>query len=183
MGCALTLANGAGQSRMVLNTSAQGGAISLVNALSNNALTLGVSAQSGGGYMDIANAQGVRVLSAAAETDACGRLDIADSAGRFVFSVDAIADTGAILALRNSGGKRAFMVGTRPEGGLMNIFNQYEVPVFVAGYGEGSLGGAMSIKNGRGMQVFHAAADVLENGELTLFDAEGRRPRTLRPAQ
>ena len=86
-----------------------------------------------------------------------------------------------MLTLSNAAGKRMFMAGTRPQGGLLNLMNAGGVPVFIAGYAESNRGGAMSIKNGRGIPVVSAGSTDSESGIVTVWDADGRKPRTLVP--
>ncbi|UCD76248.1 MAG: hypothetical protein JSV91_04855, partial [Phycisphaerales bacterium] len=71
--------------------------------------------------------------------------------------------------------------GALNEGGLINIMNRVGVPVFIAGYGPDTRSGAMSIKNGRGVQILQAGAEEDESGIVRVYDAEGKRPRTLKP--
>ena len=97
-------------------------------------------------------------------------------------SINAVKDNGATLALLNGLGKKMFLAGTRPEGGLLNLMNSAGNPVFIAGFAEGSRGGAVSVKNGRGLQVFTAGAGEADGGTVTVWDADGRKPRSLTPA-
>jgi hypothetical protein len=46
-----------------------------------------------------------------------------------------------------------FAVASRPQGGLLNVMNSAGIPVVIAGFAEDDRGGAVSVKNGRGVQV------------------------------
>ena len=50
-----------------------------------------------------------------------------------VFSVDAIGDTGATLAVMSGKGEHRFVVGTREQGGLINLMNNKGQAVLIAG--------------------------------------------------
>jgi hypothetical protein len=131
--------------------------------------------------MYLLNAQGVRVVAAAGDSDGGGRLDLASESGVVVASVSSIKDKGAGMTLSNSAGKRAFMVGALPQGGLLNIMNTAGNKILIAGSDESGRGGAFSIKNGRGVQVLNAGTGENENGIVTVWDADGRKFRTIAP--
>ena len=42
-------------------------------------------------------------------------------------------------------------------------------------------GGAVSVKNGRGVLVFSAGADAEERGRVTVWNEDGRKPRAIDP--
>ena len=77
--------------------------------------------------------------------------------------------------------RRAFVAGSKPEGGVINLFNRREVPVFAAGYGQSGLGGAMIVRNERGTAIVHAAADDENSGLVTIYNKDGERARTVKP--
>lgn len=181
IGGSVTLADGAGARRVAVTSDPQGGSVSFLSASGQSALSAGVTAPHGGGFLDITNAAGARVLSAAAGADGAGQFDLAGGSGVTAFRVQGAPGGGATLALFSEKGKRSLVAGTSEDGGLVNVFNQHEVPVFAAGSGKGSLGGAMSIKNGRGLQVIHLAADDEDSGAIMVFNAEGGRARTILP--
>jgi len=181
LGSALTLSDPGGDRRSLMTADAKGGGFTVVNPRGVPVVSVGVADPSGGGFVDVANGEGTLVGSIAAEDDGCGRIDLGNADGQRVFSVDGIADVGAAMALLSAKGRKAFVVGTRPEGGIMNIYNKHEVPVYVAGYARSGLGGAMSIKNGRGLPVVHAVSGEDDTGRISVYDAEGQSSRTLDP--
>jgi hypothetical protein len=183
IGGALTLFDGAGARRALLSADRAGGSLSFLNSNGAAVVAAGVNGASSGGFFDIANAEGQRVITAVADDDDCGRLDLRNAGSQLVFSLDGIPNVGSALALFRESGQKAFAVGTRVNGGLLNIYNGREVPVFVAGYAEQSLGGAMSIRNGRGLPVINANADEADNGSIAIFNAEGEKPRRLQPGR
>jgi hypothetical protein len=73
------------------------------------------------------------------------------------------------------------MVGTRPQGGLMNLMNDRGEVVFIAGAADEGAGGALLVRNGSGKQVFHAGYDRDGNGLVTVWDERGINRRTLSP--
>jgi len=179
-GPALHLTDTTGRPRVSMRSEGHGGALSFTNDGGKPALTIGVADPSGGGFIDVANASGTRVFAAGADDDGCGRIDLSNSDGQRVFKVDGVPGLGADIAVFTARGKKALMLGSRPEGGLVNLFNRHEVPVVVAGYAETNMGGAMSIKNGRGLPVVHLATDELGHGHMTVYDVEGKRRRVVR---
>jgi hypothetical protein len=64
---------------------------------------------------------------------------------------------------------------------LLNLCNSAGNPVVIAGYAEDGRGGALSIKNGRGIQIFSAVTGDSEQGILTLWDANGKKSKTVKP--
>ena len=92
-----------------------------------------------------------------------------------VFAVDAIADTGATMAVMSGTGENRFVVGTREQGGLINLMNNQGRAVLIAGTADEGLGGALSIKNGAGQLVLHAGYDSVGDGLVTVWDTSGKR--------
>jgi hypothetical protein len=144
-------------------------------------LAAGAGTAGNGGVIHLANGQGQPVFSAVAEDNGCGRIDVSGDRGEVAASLAAVKDSGGSLSMNNESGKRMFAVGVMPQGGLINVMNASGIPVFIAGYAEAGRGGAVSVKNGRGVQVFSANTDDKENGTVTVWDADGRKPRSMMP--
>ena len=134
-----------------------------------------------GGYLELFNAEGNRVLTTAADGDGGGRLDVADEKGAVVFSIDTIPDVGAALALMSTTGQKQFLLGTGPLGALMNLMNSAGETVIIAGTADEGGGGALSVKNGRGSQVLHAGYDTRGDGLITVWDNSGSRYQSVSP--
>jgi hypothetical protein len=159
--------------------SERGGRVQVFGPQGEPAVTASVSAISGGGYVELADEAGLRALTSSADAGGGGRIDLADEKGTVVFSVDALEGAGAALAIANSEGHRQFLVGTRPQGGLVNLFNSQGTTVLIAGAADDGGGAALSMKNGAGSQVLHAGCDKAGNGLVTVWGAEGGKPHSL----
>jgi len=64
---------------------------------------------------------------------------------------------------------------------VLNIMNSAGNPVVIAGYSDEGRGGAVSVKNGRGVQVFAAGSDAEDRGKISVWNEEGRKPRVIDP--
>jgi hypothetical protein len=64
---------------------------------------------------------------------------------------------------------------------VLNIINSAGVPVVIAGQGDDGKGGAITIRNGRGVGVFTAGTAADESGVIAVGDADGRKSNTFRP--
>ncbi|MBT8487046.1 MAG: hypothetical protein HKO59_09890 [Phycisphaerales bacterium] len=180
VGATVTVADGAGDARITMGSDTRGGSLSFLNERGQTALAAGVADPIGHGFVDLRNADGTRVFTATSNPDGCGRLDLAERGGQTVFTVDGQAGIGAVMAMYEASGKKGLLVGSRPQGGLLNLFNQREVPVIVAGYADQGLGGAMSVKNSRGLPVVHATTNAEDDGEVSVYDASNSRVRTVK---
>ncbi len=81
----------------------------------------------------------------------------------------------------NQNGTKQFVVGTRDQGGLLNLMNQHGQTVLIAGTADEGLGGAVSVKNGDGRQVLHMGYDSRGDGLVTAWSADGRSSKTVTP--
>ena len=104
-----------------------------------------------------------------------------NESGNVVFAVHSLGNTGATLELMNGQGTRQFAVGTRLQGGLMNIMNSLGQAVVIAGTADEGLGGAVSVKNGNGRLVLHAGYDTAGDGLLNVWDTTGETTAILTP--
>ena len=80
-----------------------------------------------------------------------------------------------------SSGKKTFAVGATPQGPLLNLMNRSGNPVLIAGFADDGRGGAMSMKNGRGITIFSAGTADNEKGSVSVWDADGKKVRSLSP--
>jgi len=135
-----------------------------------------------GGLLTVYAENGVRAFAAGAETDGCGRIDVFNNANNAVFSVDGQKDLGCVMALSNNIGSRLFMLGTRANGGLMNVMNDRGDVMGMFGVAENGAG-AMTLRNSSGMEVVHAGTDESRDGIITVRDAANAMMRVMRPGR
>lgn len=179
-GGALEVVNAQGGMAAKIAAETGGGVARFFSDQSQEVLAAGVNTDGTGGVLHVANSQGDAVVTASVESGGCGQLDIFNASGGSDCSLISVKDLGGSIAV-SSAGKRMFAVTSRPQGGLLNVMNSAGIPVVIAGYAEDGRGGAVSVKNGRGVQVLTAATNETEGGTVTVFDADGRKPRSLKP--
>ena len=202
-GAYTAIASPTGQVLMTSRATEAGGSLGIHNAVGAEVLTATIDGR-GAGRLRLTNGAGRRsfmagsgerggvteiygegdspvVLSGASLDQGGGRIEVANESGNIVFSVNAVGDTGAALELMSGQGARQFAVGTRLQGGLMNIMNSLGQPVVIAGTADEGLGGAVSIKNGDGRQILHAGYDSAGDGLLNVWDTTGSKTANLTP--
>jgi len=174
--------NSEGQPAFKAHVSEAGGAFSVMASSGRPVLTGGVGAEGVGGLLTVLAGDGTRSVTASAEADGCGRLDVYNNANNAVFTVDGQRDLGCMMALSNNVGTRLFGLGTRPEGGLMNIMNDRGEALCILGVAESGAGG-LTIKNASAVEVLFAGADESRDGVITLRDATNSTMRVLKPSK
>jgi hypothetical protein len=180
-GGSVEVVNGQGGLVAKLASESGGGVARFFSGQSTEILAAGANTNGNGGVLHVANSQGDAVVTASAEGGGCGQFEVFNAQGNVDCSLIAVKDLGGSIALNSSTGKRTFAAASRPQGGLLNVMNSAGIPVVIIGYAEDNRGGAVSIKNGRGVQVLTAGTGENESGTLSVFDADGRKPRTLKP--
>ncbi len=203
MGASTVIASPTGQVLMTVRATKAGGSLGIHNAVGAEVLTAMIDSR-GAGRLRLTNAAGRRsfiagsgerggvteiygeddlpvVLSGASLDQGGGRIEVANESGNVVFSVNAVSNTGAALELMNGQGTRQFAVGTRVQGGLMNIMNSLGETVVIAGAADVGRGGAVSIKNGAGTLILHAGYDSTGDGLLNVWDRTGEKAANLTP--
>lgn len=178
----LNLADAAGLSRFQAGLAQNGDVLRVLGDAQTPVMSSGAGSASNGGFVNLYNGQGERVLRSFVDRDGAGRLDLADEQGNAVFSVDAIPGTGAAMALFDTQGRRLFLVGAGDHGGLLNVMNDRGHVVVIAGASEDGLSGVLSVKNDRGRTVIHASPTDDGDGQITLLNADGRRQTTIPPS-
>jgi len=175
----LSMYDPSGRRRTLLSTSSDGSSVTLERSDGSAAGVLG--ATTAGGFLDLSAAQGHRVFKASANAAGSGVLTMAGPTGSDFFTLESTDQGSATMALFTGRGRRALIAGARPEGGILNLFNQHDVAVIAASFAPGGLGGALSVRNGRGLAVIDLESKPDESGLVTVMDAEGERPRRLAP--
>ncbi len=203
LGANMVIASHTGQVLMASRATEAGGSLGIHNAVGAEVLTATIDGRGAGrlrltdaggrhsfiagsgeqgGVTEVYGNRGTPVVVAGASLGSGGgRIELANEAGNVVFSVDAVGNTGAALELMNGQGTRQFAVGTRLQGGLMNIMNSLGEAVVIAGTADEGLGGAVSVKNGDGRQILHAGYDSAGDGLLNVWDKTGKRTANLTP--
>ncbi len=177
---ALVVADAQGRGRFIATG---GGVAQWLDAEGRSILKAGAVGEEGRAGLQVLNSDAHAIVSLAASEHGEGRLNIADQDGTSVFSAESVHETGGSMALSNAAGTRLFAVGSREQGGLLNMMNARGVPIVMMGYAEETRGGGLSIRNGRGIRIFNVGTADQEHGELRLWDADGRRMRLLRPIE
>ena len=160
----------------ILHLGADG--LAMINRDGEPALRVGIDSD-GSATLSIHNGEGRRVVSASADESGHGRLVVAERGGSSTCVIRASGEPGATIALTTPLGRTMLALASSDQGGLCNLMNERGVPVFIAGYARGTRGGALSVNNGRGVQVVSIAADQRERGVIIIHDEEGRRTRTI----
>ena len=202
-GADTVLASPTGQVLMISRAAEAGGSLAIHNAAGAEVLTATIDTR-GAGRLRLANAAGRRsfiagsgerggvteiygeddlpvVLSGASLDHGGGRIEVVNESGNVVFAVHSLGNAGATLELMNGQGTRQFAVGTRLQGGLMNIMNSLGEAVVIVGTADEGLGGAVSVKNGTGRLVLHAGYDSAGDGLLNVWDRTGETTAILTP--
>lgn len=133
------------------------------------------------GSVSIFNAAGKDVANLTATNEGGGRLELSNEAGEVVLSAQAVHNQGSTLELSNARGKRLFVVGVDENGAVFNLLNKYAVPVVIGGYAEDGRSGAMTIRNGRGMDIVYVGGANDERGQVKVWNAESEKARDLNP--
>lgn len=174
------LADHAGLVGLRAQSRPHGGLVEATNASGMVVGSLGAM-ESGHGQFAIANAQGARIAGISADAEGSSKFDLGNESGSAVFTVQSQKDIGATLSLLNASGKKTFAVGSTAQGPVLNLMNRAGNPVLIAGFAEDGRGGAMSMKNGRGITIFSAGTGENEKGSVSVWDADGKKMRSLTP--
>ncbi|MCA9295069.1 MAG: hypothetical protein KC983_01105 [Phycisphaerales bacterium] len=133
------------------------------------------------GSVSIFNESGKDVANLTATNEGGGRMELANQEGEIVLSAQAVHNQGSTLELANARGKRLFVVGVDENGAVFNLLNKYAVPVVIGGYAEDGRSGALTIRNGRGLDIVYAGGADAERGQVKVWNAESEKARELNP--
>jgi hypothetical protein len=146
----------AGAPLLLASAASNGGRVDL-RSTSGSAVASTMVDEHGAGAIVLGDPLGTPIINAGSNADG-GMLSLAGVDGRPVITAASVRDAGGALAIDNVQGRRVFLVGAKPRGGLLTLMISVGNPVVVAGYGDNPRGGAISIKNGRGVAVISAGA-------------------------
>jgi hypothetical protein len=146
----------------------------------------------GAGVLSMQNDAGKEILFAGSADDRTGTLRLADAAGNECAALHSsggghlvIKDGAGALAASVSGSgagqpgavnvyareRRVAALGGGDGGGLLNLIDGDGQPIVVAGASQGADGGAVSVRNGRGVQVGRMGVDRAGGGEVAVYNA------------
>ena len=111
-----------------------------------------------------------------------GRLMVGTSTGAPAFIAEANGSAGTLAAYMQE--RRVAAIGAGKSGGLMNLLDGMGRPVVVAGAAEDADGGAVSVRNARGIQIGRLGVDAAGAGELAVYNATATVKKVIEaPAQ
>jgi len=171
--------NGAAQPPVFVTAAVAGGRIDLRNASGSTVMSSSID-ERGAGSLALGNPQGAPMVSISSSPDG-GLFTIAGDVGTPIFTVASVKDNGGAMSISNAAGRQVFIVGAKPQGGLLSLMNATGNKVMTAGLADDMRGGAVTIRNGRGVQVFAAGTGQGEDGAITITDADGHKPHTILP--
>ncbi len=131
--------------------------------------------------LHIQNEFGLPVAVVASDPSGHGRFQIADQDGNVVSEMRMFSGGGGGVIVNTSSGKKMGVLAASDDGGHLNLFNAYKIPIFVASTVGDTGGGAISIANQRGISVATIKADEEHRGFIEIKDEDGNGARRMRP--
>jgi hypothetical protein len=172
----LRLADGAGNEAAALTTS-QGGGLLLKDGAGNAVASVASLGAGKGGILEIMNGDGHAIASMDAKDDGAGRLVVAGADGAPAFAAEASGRAGTVAAYRD--GRRMAALGAGETGGLLNLLDGSGQPVVVAGMASDGDGGALSLRNRRGVAIARIGVDLVGAGEVAVYNSTATYKRVI----
>jgi hypothetical protein len=166
----LRLADAAGNQTAAI-TSTGGGAFTVKDGAGNAVATLASIGAGKGGVLELLNSAGHAAVMLDSKEDGCGRLMVATATGGPAFVAEASGTAGTISAYRDD--RRVAAMGASDNGGLLNLLDLNGQPVVVAGMAQDGQGGALSLRNVRGVAIARMGVDTVSSGEIAVYNSTG----------
>ncbi len=122
-----------------------------------------------GGVFELMNATGVAAVSMDTKEDGGGRFMVGTHTGSPAFVAEATGMAGTLAAYMND--RRVAAIGAGQTGGLINLLDGNGQPLLVAGAAADGDGGAISVRNGRGVQIARMGVDAASAGEVAVYNS------------
>ena len=172
---AVEVASETGIRSCTLNATATGGGLSLADPVGKALVELEVLAA--GGRLNLMDQRDDLVVSLRAiEGGADFKMGLNDA--DVGISMEASRDRAASMGLFGPGG-RTVTLSANPTGGRIRLFDADGRPTITTGPATTGSGGAISLRNGTGIQAVRMGITVDGEGQLELFNPTGTRKRTL----
>ena len=164
----LRVADAAGNECAALMAS-NGGHLMVKDGAGAMAATIASAGAGKGGAFQVLNGSGAPALVMDTKDDGGGRLMVGTATGAPAFIAEASGNAGTLAAYMQE--RRVAAIGAGKSGGLMNLLDAMGRPVVVAGAAEDADGGAVSVRNARGIQIGRLGVDAAGAGELAVYNS------------
>jgi hypothetical protein len=164
----LRVADAAGNECAALMAS-NGGHLMVKDGAGAMAATIASAGAGKGGAFQVLNGSGAPALVMDSKDDGGGRLMVGTATGAPAFIAEASGNAGTLAAYMQE--RRVAAIGAGKSGGLMNLLDGMGRPVVVAGAAEDADGGAVSVRNARGIQIGRLGVDAAGAGELAVYNS------------
>jgi hypothetical protein len=146
-----------------------GGHLMVKDGAGAMAATIASAGAGKGGAFQVLNGSGAPALVMDSKDDGGGRLMVGTATGAPAFIAEASGNAGTLAAYMQE--RRVAAIGAGKSGGLMNLLDGMGRPVVVAGAAEDADGGAVSVRNARGIQIGRLGVDAAGAGELAVYNS------------
>lgn len=164
----LRIADAAGNECASL-VSSMGGHVNVKDGSGALAASLSSAGSGKGGALQLLNGTGASSVRMDSKDDGGGRLMVGTSTGAPAFLAEANGGAGTLAAYMQE--RRVAAIGAGKSGGLLNLLDGSGQAIVVAGAAEDGDGGAVSVRNARGVQIGRLGVDASGAGELAVYNA------------
>lgn len=156
---------------------AAGGHLTLKDGAGTIAASIASMGPGKGGAVEVRNGAGAAALLMDAKEEGGGRMMIGTSTGTPAFLAEAVGQAGTLAAYMQE--RRVAAMGAGKSGGLLNLLDGAGQPIVVAGAAADGDGGAVSVRNARGVQIGRVGVDAAGGGELAVYNAAGTMKKVI----
>lgn len=149
--------------------SSMGGHFNVKDGAGAMAASLSSAGAGKGGALQLMNGAGASAIRMDAKDEGGGRLMVGTSTGAPAFLAEANGGAGTLAAYLQE--RRVAAIGAGKSGGLLNLLDGSGQAIVVAGAAEDGDGGAVSVRNARGVQIGRLGVDAAGAGELAVYNA------------
>lgn len=146
-----------------------GGHLRIKDGAGAVAASVGSAGAGKGGAFEVLNGSGAAALLMDTKDDGGGRFMVGTSTGAPAFIAEANGTAGTLSAYMQE--RRVAAIGGGKSGGLMNLLDNAGQPIVVVGAAVDGDGGALSVRNSRGVQIGRLGVDAAGAGELAVYNA------------
>lgn len=122
-----------------------------------------------GGVFELLNGTGGAAVSMDTKGDGGGRFMVGTATGAPAFMAESNGNAGTLATYLNE--RRVAAIGAGATGGLVNLLDPNGQPLLVAGAAADGDGGAISVRNARGVQIARMGVDSGSAGELAVYNS------------
>jgi hypothetical protein len=162
------IADAAGNENAAL-VAGDGGRLILKDGAGAVAASIASAGAGKGGMLELLNGKGSVAVSADSKEDGGGRFMVGTSSGAPAFMAEATGQAGTMGAYLNE--RRIAAMGAGQNGGLLNLFDLAGQPIVVTGAAPDGDGGALSVRNTRGVQIARIGVDSASAGEVAVYNS------------